>query len=60
LSEVWYFFTNKVVICFDIDNLFFNLIKERTALKILLLLVIEENGEVVIALGKDINIDVPL
>lgn len=60
MSEVWYFFTNKVVICFDIDNLFFNLIKERTALKILLLLVIEENGEVVIALGKDINIDVPL
>jgi hypothetical protein len=60
LSEVWYFFANKIVICFDIDNLFFNLIKERTALKILLLLVIEENGEVVIALGKDINIDVPL
>jgi hypothetical protein len=59
LSKFRDLLTNKVIISFDINNLFFNLVKEGAALKILLFIICEKDGEVAIRFRQNINVDVP-
>jgi hypothetical protein len=46
LSEFGNFFAYEVIICFDINNFLFNLVKERAAFKPLFFIVSEKDGEI--------------